>query len=547
MKNFKYLITSVAVLSAMLASCRQDNTNLLSYEDYDAYYYSEANSSYAGQFKGVWNAMNNNYPIWDYETVDWDDVYDKYLPKFEDLDKRIANGDTIPSSEIKDLYDSVIGPLQDGHFILQFKNLQTGEFTYSRPFTQKDVPEGADKDSFEVIQENVQYFIPDNQVYGVKKADTFYVDKANFVLKQVLKVLDPLLQRFQDLKAKEFLTTEEIIEFNEIRRFVLKIDRLELYGIDPLTQLDRKLKELLNKDTQNESSEDDSTEETEEDTEEYKEYSYNTLVEEFEQYGMLPWSDELDDLSDFFLYTAQLSDNVMLLKYNHFSLTGFIENSFQSETAKNMQEHFTDAYNLWFDGIQELHKAGKLKGIIIDIRGNGGGYTNDFQYTLGALLPEGGYKVGKVRVKNGVGRLDYAPLTDEYAPTLSVEHEVIDDVPIVVLANTRSISMAEEISIIAKQIPNAYVIGNQTWGGMNGLNSGHPYYSETYSSCVGNFNKTSFALYIPSAASFYDGYGLLENKGVTPDIEVDFDPNKYLSTKHDTQLDRALEFIKTGK
>lgn len=552
MKNFKYLIASVAVLSAMLASCRQDNTNLLSYEDYDAFYYSEANSTYAGQFKGVWNALNSNYPIWDHETVDWDDVYDKYLPKFENLDKRIANGDIIPSSEIKDLYDSIIAPLQDGHFLLQFMNLQTGEFTYCRPSTQNNVPEGADKDSFEVIQKNVQYFIPDDQVYGVKKADTFYIDEPSFATEQVLKVLVPLQQRAIELKAKESLTREEIIEFDEIRRFVLKVEWLELGYIDPSTYLDSELEELLNKETQNESSEEDSVEETEEEAEEYKEYSYNTLVEEFEQYGMLPWDDDLDNVPDFFVYSAQLADNVMYLKFNHFSFTYFFLSLLQphqkeSVTKRTVTNELLNTYSLWFDGIQKLHKAGQLKGVVIDVRGNGGGYTSDFQYTLGALLPEGRYKVGKVRVKNGVGRLDYAPLTNEYATTMNIQHEVIDDAPIVVLANTRSISMAEETSIIAKQIPNAYVIGNQTWGGMNGVNSGHPYYSETYSSCVGNFNKTSFALYIPSAASFYDGYGLLENKGVTPDIEVDFDPNVYLSTKHDTQLDRALEFIKTGK
>lgn len=543
MKNFKYLITSVAVLSAMLTSCRQDNTNLLSYEDYDAYYYSEANSSYAGQFKGVWNAMNNNYGIWDYETVDWDKVYDEYLPKFEALDKRIEKGDTIPSSEIKDLYDSVIGPLQDGHFLLQFMNLQTGEFTYCQPSTQNDVPEGADRDSFEIIQYNVPYSIPDNQIYGVTKADTFYVEKTHFALEQISKVLEPLSQMYNSLSALDSLTETEILEIYEIERFAMKVQRVLKNYDNPFIRLDRKLKKLLNKNTQNEPSGEESAEETEE----LKEYSYNTLVEEFEQYEMLPWSDELDDLSDFFLYTAQLSDNVMLLKYNQFSLTSFIENSFLSETAKNIQERFIDAYSLWFDNVQELHKAGKLKGVIIDIRGNGGGFINDFQYTLGALLPEGGYKAGKMRAKNGVGRLDYAPLVDAVLPTMSQEHEVIDDVPIVVLANTRSVSMSEFTSIVAKQIPNAYVIGNQTWGGMSSLNMGHPYYSDTYSSCVGVFDKTSFSLYIPSYPIFYDGYGLLENKGVTPDIEVNFDPNKYLSTKHDTQLDRALEFIKTGK
>jgi C-terminal processing protease CtpA/Prc len=39
----------------------------------------------------------------------------------------------------------------------------------------------------------------------------------------------------------------------------------------------------------------------------------------------------------------------------------------------------------------------------------------------------------------------------------------------------------------------------------------------------------------------------LEGIGVTPDIEVDLDVRQLDLTGKDTQLDRALEFIRNGK
>ncbi|MBQ8152371.1 MAG: hypothetical protein IJ069_01650 [Prevotella sp.] len=39
----------------------------------------------------------------------------------------------------------------------------------------------------------------------------------------------------------------------------------------------------------------------------------------------------------------------------------------------------------------------------------------------------------------------------------------------------------------------------------------------------------------------------LEGIGIEPDIEVDFDQKAYSATGRDSQLDRALEYIRTGK
>jgi C-terminal processing protease CtpA/Prc len=53
--------------------------------------------------------------------------------------------------------------------------------------------------------------------------------------------------------------------------------------------------------------------------------------------------------------------------------------------------------------------------------------------------------------------------------------------------------------------------------------------------------------YVPTLASFTMDKEQLEGYGITPDIEVDFDYNEFIINDRDTQLDRALQFIRTGK
>ena len=40
---------------------------------------------------------------------------------------------------------------------------------------------------------------------------------------------------------------------------------------------------------------------------------------------------------------------------------------------------------------------------------------------------------------------------------------------------------------------------------------------------------------------------IIESEGLTPDIEVDLDIDQFKANGRDTQLDRALQFIRTGQ
>ncbi|MBQ6209348.1 MAG: hypothetical protein IJK42_06200 [Prevotella sp.] len=94
----------------MTVSCRDESDDLISYAYEDVMNFAEANSSLEGQFKAIWTAMNCNYPIWDYEEqqgLNWDDVYDKYLPQFKKLDEEYNAQNPIPDSIVSELYNGM--------------------------------------------------------------------------------------------------------------------------------------------------------------------------------------------------------------------------------------------------------------------------------------------------------------------------------------------------------------------------------------------------------------------------------------------------------
>ena len=180
------------------------------------------------------------------------------------------------------------------------------------------------------------------------------------------------------------------------------------------------------------------------------------------------------------------------------------------------------------------------------MRNNPGGMTHDANYVLGALLPSGGLLYGWTRFKRGVGRYDYSPLMPMHMPTMDAPHEVIDDKPIVILTNARSISMSEMTTLSAKQVKNAIVIGRRTFGGLCGLLP-NKYNTENYSGHRGVEGTTPVYVYMPTVCVLDMDKKSLDGIGIEPDIEVGFDYEEFERTGMDSQFDRALEYIRTGK
>src|SRR5688572_17873906 len=70
---------ALLLVSFLVVSCRKDveKERVTSYNG----------KSYTEIFEAFWNGMNTNYVFWDIETVDWDNMYKTYKPRFEHLDQ----------------------------------------------------------------------------------------------------------------------------------------------------------------------------------------------------------------------------------------------------------------------------------------------------------------------------------------------------------------------------------------------------------------------------------------------------------------------------
>ena len=248
---------------------------------------------------------------------------------------------------------------------------------------------------------------------------------------------------------------------------------------------------------------------------------------------------------------ALLKGNIAYFHVSGFYMTPYLDDNVTAQTFNTgipaTQNHVLQmrlVWATWLDAVQQLHKAGTLKGVIIDMRSNMGGLLNDYQYCLGALLPSGGYQIGYHRTKRGYGRYDYSPLMPAIAKTMSEPHEVIDDIPVALLCNCCTVSMGEMTTMGAKAMPNATVIGKRTWGGLCPLNNNSSF-SLNYTGHIGVEGVTCVYGYVPWMAELTLDKKILEGKGIEPDIEVDLDAASFASGE-DTQLNRALQFIRSG-
>lgn len=222
--------------------------------------------------------------------------------------------------------------------------------------------------------------------------------------------------------------------------------------------------------------------------------------------------------SAFEAVSGTIQNKILYLYFNSFSFT---------QTGPNV----SPVLNYFFDTLAKLPPS--IKGIVIDVRGNGGGEIVDLDYLLGSMITKP-LTFGYTRSKNGNGRLDYTP----WAPAIVTPQQgaVAIALPIVVLADHTSVSMAEITAMAIKSLPNGKFIGTTTWGA-NGPLAPAVYYN------AGQFTAGSYVNVYTSSTMFkYLDGNIYEGKGVPPDIFVKETSAAYHSGD-DQQLDAAINYI----
>lgn len=232
-----------------------------------------------------------------------------------------------------------------------------------------------------------------------------------------------------------------------------------------------------------------------------------------------------------YYFSGITKSNILYLGFSNFSITADLNED--NPEYEKMEAVFNIYYN-------NLDNNPDLKGVIIDVRGNGGGYLSDLSLVLGKFVNEP-LKVFYTRKKSGTGRLDYTPYTPEYLYPFDYKREL--NIPVVVLADMHSVSMAEMTTMAVLALPkgNGVFIGEQTKGGTGNLNSN---FDMTYG---GQFKNDVLDVYTCSS-NLVDANGVShEGKGVKPTIEVPLDVEALLQQQTDNQLEYAINYILSGQ
>lgn len=159
--------------------------------------------------------------------------------------------------------------------------------------------------------------------------------------------------------------------------------------------------------------------------------------------------------------------------------------------------------------------------LILDLRWNGGWYLDIAVDLASHFLPRGTLVTYSESTLEG--KTDYLTKRDP---------DVDASLPLVILLDQRSASASEILALALKQQrPNTTIVGTTSFGKWS-IQTLQP---------LSNGWSLKYTVWL----RFWPDGTAINNKGVTPDIEVSFDPDKFQKDRTDTQLLRALEVFET--
>ena len=171
----------------------------------------------------------------------------------------------------------------------------------------------------------------------------------------------------------------------------------------------------------------------------------------------------------------------------------------------------TDQYK---EALEDLENQG-MKGLVVDLRNNPGGNVDTVTDMLDLMLPEG----TTLSIKDKQGKESVYESDDEHQFTK----------PLVVLVNENSASASEIFSGAIQTFGTGEVVGTTTYG--KGV------VQQIFDLKDGTSVKLTIAEYLIAGQFGING------KGVTPDVEVQYDKDAQ-NPERDNQREKALEEVK---
>ncbi len=342
MKN-KILVLGALMMVFAVQSCRKESDTLLAY-DYNEYLsFGKGYSSFAGKYDIAWKALNQYYPIWDYERengLDWDAAYEMYYPQFAALDKRGADN-PVSNMELENLMIKAFGELHDGHIMITFNNHHNNN---SPVFVSPSRKRIATRDDFTAA---MNYKPNIARYYTIPANGEVEVDESGLPLTASYSTeVSVLMYNFMHTKGMGYMWICDEID---------NLSKLTLPTAEQIEKLNvlKTLKEKLS-------------------DEKLKLDDYNTMTLQYAYLNIPGFSVINRGFANEGLSVryALLKGNIPYLYFSEFTLSSYmIEERSQEidQTDPNLQAHVDGikaVWQAWFDAIQQLGKAGKLGGVI---------------------------------------------------------------------------------------------------------------------------------------------------------------------------------------
>ncbi len=520
------LVALCAALPVLLCGCRKENTEVVAIGMYP----TEQNvSTYSEIWDLLWRGMNQNYVGWEIEDFDWDESLKKYTPQFEALDERVdslnkadsPDGDALKeaASDAGNLFHEVFDRFHDGHLYVEYVDYATGK---RRGLSPSSARNSGRTDLEDAVKLSKSYYCGDG---GEFSEDFRLISVSSIMCEEILKKRQAMQEDYERLSGLEDITDSEKLTLDVLEKALPVLETMRSY-MEKSPFYSSSLYELY-RDKLSEA---------------------DIVLLELE-YDFPDTNFDDDETASIVLGTTK--DNIIYYRLTQFILPHYdtleVPASAVSGTDSLIYRTYYDALAQLHDKAYEMHSAGTLKGIILDVRNNPGGMLDDLKWMAGLFYKGERYGTGTMKMKNGLGRLDYTVPVPLRMGCYGSDEEDIDE-PMVILTNAQTVSCAEITTVSVKQHKNGISMGMRTWGGGNKLVPDATYNSAlNYAGCIGKSGETPVYAYIPYVLTSYYGLGVIDGTGIAPDIEIRYDEELYTATGRDNQFERALAYIREGK
>lgn len=564
MKKHKLTLLIITMLVFLLCSCSQYSPVLPSD--------MALSGTWEDLFKGLWTGLSDNYVFWDLDDAngEWDKVYEEFIPKFREL------GSINTSNRKKGtilLFDSVKN-LSDGHFTMNAFGSSFSPSEYR--ILKKEHPELSDQDVLEKIYDYIPKFdlFPADMLYEDSKSimeNTFSIPLTTTLTTTLVKT-EEFINKYGNLYfnwsgESGGTMTCNAVNPNIQRRTPPYGEAIILYSsshkFGSVTTYDGRILDFTSAEEAEEAYKnppEDSflgpyypvSDLSWKDEDEDKEQKLDSLFSDWTLCLVLIVSPEYDQTDKVYRYkkgvnlkmlalsgiTKEETDGSAMVDYTantvYFLSSGF--NFFPLKDQAEMKQFLMDFHKFKMNE--------NAAGMILDMRGNSGGYNADREILFGDMFREP-HLIGYQKNKTGAGRLD---LTQEFplyiypeADFFGNEFSDIASKPVVVITNTATVSNGEITVLMVNSLPNGGQTGGVTMGA-NGTLAGDILTHNSGTFSVGNYITSVYTPYGNIRDTNHVSY---EGKGLTPDegYEENFNFDAFFAGT-DSRLGKAFEWIK---